>query len=325
MPRALNPERNKSLKKILKIVCFSILGVLIVAGGSLLFLYHDISSSFEKTYEAVRTEGKSNYRPNYINLQEKAPFSVLLLGIDSGYKERMEQGRSDTIMYATLNPKKKQTQIMSIPRDTYTEIVGLDINQKINQAYEKGGTEMTVNTVEKFLQLPVDRYISLNMQGLEDLVDIVEGIEVMNKFEFTDKAVTFKKGKITLNGKEALIYCRMRKEDPVGDYGRQERQRLVVQGIGSKLIQPSVIVRYRDILYVLEKNMKSDFSWLDLQTIALEYRTAFMTIENTQLQGTGLDTGDGLAYQQIALEELQTKRNQLLQNLNLNEDLSLKE
>lgn len=75
-------------------------------------------------------------------------------------------------------------KIVSIPRDSYTEIIGKGKKDKINHAYAFGGINMAVKTVENFLNIPVDHYIEVNMEGFRDIVDAVGGIEVNNDMEF---------------------------------------------------------------------------------------------------------------------------------------------
>lgn len=125
-------------------------------------------------------------------------------------------------------------KIISIPRDSYTEIIGKGKKDKINHAYAFGGINMAVKTVENFLDIPIDHYIEVNMEGFKDIVDAVGGIEVNNDMEFK-YGEHFNKGEIHLNGDQALLYSRMRYNDPRGDFGRQMRQRQVIQAVIKKV------------------------------------------------------------------------------------------
>lgn len=73
---------------------------------------------------------------------------MLLLGIDTGDLGRTDQGRSDTMMVAAVNPTDQKTTIVSIARDTYVPIVGHGTDDKINHAYAFGGAAMSMNTVK---------------------------------------------------------------------------------------------------------------------------------------------------------------------------------
>ena len=103
-------------------------------------------------------------------------------------------------MVITLNPKNNSMKTVSIPRDTYTEIVGKGKNDKINHAYAFGGVDMSVSTVEKFLNIPINYYVEVNMEGFKDIVDAVGGVDVNNDLEFTADGHHFIKGNIHLTG-----------------------------------------------------------------------------------------------------------------------------
>ena len=87
---------------------------------------------------------------------------------------------------------------------------GKGTEDKINHAYAFGGVEMSMNTVEKFLDIPIDYYVKMNMEGFKDIVDSVGGITVNNDLDFTVGKVHYPKGEISLNGEDALSFARMR-------------------------------------------------------------------------------------------------------------------
>lgn len=303
-------------KKIFLII-FGIVAVLVIGVvGIGAKLYMDLSGSIQKTYESVERSQDEKKRENPVDLKKQESFSVLLMGIDTGDLGRVDQGRSDTMMVATVSPEDQQTTIVSIARDTYVDIVGHGTKDKINHAYAFGGPAMSMDTVQKYLDIPVDHYISINMAGLKELVDAVGGIEVNNDLTFSQDNYDFTIGKITLDGDQALAYSRMRHEDPNGDYGRQERQRKIVEGIAKKVLSFDGVSKYQDILSAVESNMKTDMSFDNMWTIALDYRDAFKTIKQDQLKGEGF-MQDGISYQRVSEEELNRVQIELKEQLNL--------
>jgi LCP family protein required for cell wall assembly len=279
-------------------------------------LYFDVSNSIQETYQSVERDREDRLRENDVDLSQKDSFSVLLMGIDTGDLGRVEQGRSDTMMVATISPQDNQTTVVSIGRDSYVDIVGHGTTDKINHAYAFGGPAMAMNTVEKFLDIPIDHYVSINMAGLKELVDAVCGIEVDNEITFSQDGFDFAIGRTSLNGELALAYSRMRYEDPNGDYGRQERQRKIVEGIVKKVLSLDGITQYQTILNAVEQNMKTDMSFDDMRTLAFNYRSAFQTIKQDQLQGEGF-MQDGISYQRVSDEELARVQKELKAQLNL--------
>ncbi|HDV0789638.1 TPA: LCP family protein [Enterococcus faecalis] len=297
-------------KKIFAIIFVIILVLFLAVVGMGAKLYWDVSKSMDKTYETVERSKKSQ-----VNLNNKEPFSVLLLGIDTGDDGRVEQGRSDTTIVATVNPRDKQTTLVSLARDTYVDIPGQGKQDKLNHAYAFGGASLAMDTVENYLNIPINHYVSINMAGLKDLVNAVGGIEVNNNLTFSQDGYDFTIGKISLNGEQALSYSRMRYEDPNGDYGRQERQRKVIEGIVQKVLSLNSVSNYQEILTAVSDNMKTDLSFDDMKKIALDYRSAFGKVKQDQLQGTGF-MQDGVSYQRVDEQELNRVQQELKNQLN---------
>ncbi|WP_395527452.1 LCP family glycopolymer transferase [Enterococcus faecalis] len=297
-------------KKIFAIIFGIILVLFLAVVGMGAKLYWDVSKSMDKTYETVERSKKSQ-----VNLNNKEPFSVLLLGIDTGDDGRVEQGRSDTTIVATVNPRDKQTTLVSLARDTYVDIPGQGKQDKLNHAYAFGGASLAMDTVENYLNIPINHYVSINMAGLKELVNAVGGIEVNNNLTFSQDGYDFTIGKISLDGEQALSYSRMRYEDPNGDYGRQERQRKVIEGIVQKVLGLNSVSNYQEILTAVSDNMKTDLSFDDMKKIALDYRSAFGKVKQDQLQGTGF-MQDGVSYQRVDEQELTRVQQELKNQLN---------
>ena len=297
-------------KKIFAIIFGIILVLFLAVVGMGAKLYWDVSKSMDKTYETVERSEKSQ-----VNLNNKEPFSVLLLGIDTGDDGRVEQGRSDTTIVATVNPRDKQTTLVSLARDTYVDIPGQGKQDKLNHAYAFGGASLAMDTVENYLNIPINHYVSINMAGLKELVNAVGGIEVNNNLTFSQDGYDFTIGKISLDGEQALSYSRMRYEDPNGDYGRQERQRKVIEGIVQKVLSLNSVSNYQEILTAVSDNMKTDLSFDDMKKIALDYRSAFGKVKQDQLQGTGF-MQDGVSYQRVDEQELTRVQQELKNQLN---------
>lgn len=297
-----------------------ILGVLLVLViGVTAFatkIYFDVKGSVDKTYETVERQETGVSRKEEVNLKNRDSFSILLMGVDTGDLGRTDTGRSDAIMVATVSPKDNKTQVVSIPRDTYMEIVGYGTYDKINHAYAFGGPAMSMDSLEKYLDIPIDHYAAINLKGIQDLVNAVGGVTVNNDLAFTNDGHSFGIGQIELNGEEALAFVRMRYDDPRGDYGRQERQRLVIQGIMQKLISMNSMTKYQSILDAISDNMKTDMDFSTMQKIALDYRDAFSTIQMDQLQGEGF-MQDGVSYQRVSDEELTRVQAELKDQMNL--------
>ena len=301
-------KKTSTSKKILFTLLGILAAILLVIVGVGAKMYHDVKSTANEAYESVDRKDESTKRQ--VNLSEQEPFSILLLGVDTGALGRTEQGRSDTMMVATVNPSTDESLLVSLPRDTYTEIVGHNTQDKMNHAYAFGGAAMSMDTVENLLDIPINHYITINMQGIESLVDAVGGVEVNNPFEFTYEGTTFPKGKQELNGETALKYSRMRYDDPNGDYGRQERQRQIITGVAKQVLSTQGLTNYQSILTTMGENVRTDLSFDDMRTLMGDYRAAFGNIKSDQMKGEGF-MQDGVSYQRIDPTELKRVQDEL--------------
>ncbi|MFY9858173.1 MAG: LCP family protein, partial [Exiguobacterium chiriqhucha] len=215
-------KKKSRWKKVLAIT-LGVLTIFLVAGGLFVWsMYRDVNETVTKVNDNLEI---SPERKQVETIEQKESVSVLLLGID---RRDGEQGRSDSIIVMTLNPTTDEGAMLSIPRDTKTEIVGKGMNDKINHAYAFGGAEMAMNTVEGLLDIPIDYVVEADMEAFTEVVDALGGITVENSFAFSSDGYNYPIGQVDLNGASALSYARMRYDDPNGDFGRQERQRAVV-------------------------------------------------------------------------------------------------
>nr|WP_235805340.1 LCP family protein [Companilactobacillus nantensis] len=291
-------------------------------------LYAQTQNSLGKTYKALDGKKVST------RINDKKPVSILLLGVDTtddGVRdtEKDYRGNSDTMIVVTVNPKTNKTTMMSVPRDSMAQIWKSSTNntkkiQKINSAYNIGNEESAVATTEKFLNIPIDYYVKVDFNSLTQIVNAVGGVDVDVPFSFSygdtgQKESHFKKGKMHLNGKQALDYSRMRYEDPKGDYGRQLRQRQVITAIIKSAASAKTFTRYQKVLDSISSSMTTNLSFSDMQSMFLNYRGAAGSIGSDHVQGYG-SMINGSSYEVIPTDELQRASNKLRKQLGLSEE-----
>ena len=265
-----------------------------------------IWSSVESTANKMhvpRPESQIQLREKQIDLSKEEPFSILLLGIDTGEFGRVEKGRSDIIVVATVNPKNNKMTLTSIPRDTYTEIVGNGSTDKINHAYSFGGAAMSANSVQKLLDIPIDYTVSADMSGFEEIVDAIGGITITPSQSFKQSGYTFEQGVATkMNGKMALAYTRNR-YDTGGDYSRQDRARELVMGVIQSAASLDNLMNYQNTLDSLSNHIKTDMTYDEMMTFVDKYRSVINNVDQYQLQGSGQKI-DGVYYEIIHEDSL---------------------
>lgn len=264
---------------------------------------------------------KSELRKEKVDLKRGDPFTIALFGVDSNAQRKSEGDgqRSDSIMVLSINPDKKTTEIVSIPRDTQAEIVGHGSTEKINHAYAYGGPNMAVKSLEKLLDVPIDHYATVDMDGIKGMVDAIGGVDVVSNATFSFDGNHFVKGEKThLNGDQALAFIRSRKEEGAGgDFGRQERQQLVLRGIADELTSVKSLTNFNGVTDQIEENVKTDLSLGELNTIRSKYKKANENVNRLQLEGSGGIQNDGLYYYVPDESSLNNVSNALRENLDL--------
>ncbi|KAF0824988.1 LytR family transcriptional regulator [Cytobacillus firmus] len=306
-------EKRKKKPKWLKVIGILFLVLLIGAGGFAFMVYKSLTDAVETMHQPIDRE-KSDKRPEKITLEKREPFSVLMLGVD---ERDGDKGRSDTMIVLTVNPSDKSIKMLSIPRDTRTEIVGRGFEDKINHAYAFGNEEMSMATVENFLDIPLDYYIKVNMEGFKDIVDAVGGITVNSSLAFNQEGYQFTEGSNNLDGNAALAYVRMRKQDPNGDFGRQDRQRQIIQGVIKKGMSVNSLTNFDDIFGALGKNVRTNMTFAEMKDIQKNYRDAAGKIDQMKISGNG-QTINKIWYLVVPAEEQQRVQNELKAHLELN-------
>lgn len=271
----------------LKWVFLLLLLIILLIGGYLTLLYRNTEKLHSRIY-TPRSSEQQTIRETPIELgKDQKPFSVLVLGIDTGELGRTEKGRSDVMMFMTLNANTNQTTVVSIPRDTRTEIVGQGIEDKINHAYAFGGVPMSVNTVQKLLGLPIDYTVTVNMGDFEKVIDAIGGIEITPITTFSESGYQFVEGqRVKMDGKMALAYARNR-YDSGGDYGRQERQRQMLSAVLKAGANLGSLVTYQSLFDSLSEVVKTDMSFEEAKTVIQHYTGALRKVTQVQLKGTG--------------------------------------
>lgn len=268
-----------------KIVWITIISCLLLGGTVYATsVYKNVSTTLDTIHEP-EIRKISKLRETKVELVEKEPISVLLLGVD---ERDADGGRSDTIMVLTVNPALASIKVLSIPRDTYTKIIGLDKMDKINHAYAFGGIDMALHSVENLLGIPIDYVVQVNMESFLEIVDSLGGVTVENTSSFEENGYLFEEGPIHLDGDMALSYVRMRKSDPLGDFGRQARQKQVLLAILKEGASFNSLLHYKDLLNTLAENIRTNMTFDQMMDIQKGYKDALTNVESITL-----DNGSG--------------------------------
>lgn len=225
-------------------------------------------------------------------VEESKRINILLLGL--------EDTRTDTIMVVSFDRKTTETNIISIPRDTYFHRAGHDNlgAKKINAVYCDSGPVGVKAVVQNILNIPIHNYVSVDYDGVRGAVDVIGGVEVdvpfhmyyEDPYDDPPLVIDIPKGKQVLDGDKAIQYLRYRHNNdmtvgyPNGDLGRIKAQQEFIKSAIKKTLGFRLVTVAREVFpYV-----KTDFTLPDVLLLvsdALSFSTDNITM--TILPGRG--------------------------------------
>jgi LCP family protein required for cell wall assembly len=257
-----------------------LLAIILIIGGYIYYVWDKVGDTIATMHDPLERDDQMELSSLF---KDNDTVNILLLGVDA---RDGDKGRSDTMILMSLNPRTNAMAMLSIPRDTYVDIPGRGMD-KINHAYAYGDVALSVQTVENTFNLPVHFYARVNMEGFQQGIDAIDGVTIHNTQEFSQDGANFTKGNINLDGEDALKYIRMRKNDPRGDMGRNERQRDVLTAAINKGASFSNITKVGDILNILGSNVKTNLDKDHMQTLLSDYRGTRKNIKTIEISGDG--------------------------------------
>lgn len=268
------------------IICF------FIVLGSLAHL--GFNSDFTRIKEGLtETIAPENVLPTFSRTK-----TIMIMGVD---ERKDDVGRSDTLMILKLS--KDTASLLTIPRDTmvYIERRGY---QKINAAYAYGGTKLARKTVEEFLGIEIDNFVTINKSRFAEVIDAMGGVDIYveRDMHYEDPwdddgglYIDLKQGLRHLDGQTAIEYVRYR--DAEGDVGRVRRQQAFMRACADRLTEPSMLIKIPELLSVAVKAIDTDLS-------SSEMLAAAGSLKSAQASGnvkTGVVPGwlqyiDGVSY-----------------------------
>jgi len=216
------------------------------------------------------------------------PINILVLGTKvlssdlgksaketGGYYARVNsfKGLADTMLLMRFNPETDDLSILSIPRDTPVYLPGYG-RMKINTANKRGGSALSAKAVQKLLNdVSIDRYVRVNIQGAEKLIDALGGVElyVPQDMQYQDRSqhlnIDIEKGRQRLDGETAVDFMLYR-HDEYGDIGRVQRQQMLIRAMIEQALNPATLARIPEIYSVVRSNVDTNLSIEEILALA---------------------------------------------------------
>lgn len=297
-----------------------------------------LSNEEQKIFSKTETVSAKN-----LNLPElKRPVNILVLGIkvissdlekkgveyekqEVGYHHLVNSfdGLSDSMLLLRFNPKSEQVSVLSIPRDTRVYIEGYGV-RKINHANEYGGPALTANVASELLGgINIDRYVRVNVQGVEKLIDALGGVTVnvpkdMKYNDFSQHLyIDLKKGTQHLDGDKAMQFLRYR-YDGYGDISRVQRQQMLMRSAAEQTLKPSTVVKIPKLLSVIQSHLDTNLTVRELMALSnFASKIDRSNIKMMMLPGDFNSGDDPVSYwlpHNDSINKLMTKHFDLLQD-----------
>ncbi|MEL7075973.1 MAG: LCP family protein [Cyanobacteria bacterium J06582_2] len=248
----------------------------------------ELSSEEQKVFSKADMVTAKN-----LNLPElKRPVNILFLGIkvissdlegkgieyekqDVGYHHLVNSfdGLSDSMLLLRFDPEAEKVSVLSIPRDTRVYIEGYGV-RKINHANDYGGPALTASVASELLGgIKIDRYVRVNVQGVEKLIDALGGVTVnvpkdMKYNDFSQHLyIDLKKGIQHLDGDKAMQFLRYR-YDGLGDISRVQRQQMLMRAAVEQTLKPATVIKVPKILSVIQSHLDTNLTVRELMALS---------------------------------------------------------
>ena len=203
--------------------------------------------------------------------------TILILGLDYRDWQSGDTPHSDTMILLSIDPVSRTASMLSIPRDLWVNIPGLEDYGRINEAYFNGealnlpggGAELARQTVEQFIGVPIHYYAVIEFNAFVRFIDEIDGVQVRpdqyvcaREYCGSDAVKLQPGGDYTLDGESALAYIRERKTEE-GDVDRARRQQEVIISIRNRILKyqniPDLVAKapalYQDLSSGIYTNM----------------------------------------------------------------------
>ena len=294
------PRRRKKKKKTpIWLPLAVVLAVIAVVSGVVVYavsLVNRVEDSLrpDDSTPTIQEEIKTaeGYKGDVVN--------ILVCGID--YEEgraygdaESNDGMTDMILYVQFDIKGNALRMLQIPRNSLVTTANKKVtlsngktyaasNYQINSvALSNGGSIAALaDVIYDQYRLPIDYYVSVDMQALVEMVDNFGGIEVYIPHDMSYGGSKLLKGYRNLDGASAEFFVRCRHGDGYAnsDIDRLNMQRYFYAGLFKRARAMGITDILNQLPLVLEKHyIKTD---MDITTIA-KLLVSFLKVDSANI------------------------------------------
>ncbi|MGN1166057.1 MAG: LCP family protein [Lachnospiraceae bacterium] len=260
--RACRSRKKRGSGKILSIL----VSVLLISVG---FYGMKVNAALDKI---AIGEDSGEYSEEHTLSVTDQPFNIYISGIDV-YGNITKESRSDVNLIATINPVTHKILLTTTPRDYYVVIPGVSGEQRDKLTHAGTyGVNTSMATLENLYDTEIPFYIRVNFTSVEEIVDVMGGIDVESELAFTTskaagEVVDVKKGMNHFNGKQALAFVRERKALATGDNQRGKNQQALLTALIKKAISPAIIFQANSMINSVAGNAETNLSEAQIKSL----------------------------------------------------------
>ena len=270
--------------------------VIAVAGGTSVAAFHEV----HRVVKAFSANPKLDVGQELAQADPGKPQTIMLIGSDKRAKTANDyesgNGRSDTIILIRMDPSKKVTALLSIPRDLKVPIPGHGVG-KINAAYSFGGAKLTLETVKSITGLRINHVINTDFSGFVDAINQLGCVYLDIDRKYFNSglgfdsyaAINLQPGYQRLCGRNALSYVRFRHTD--SDIVRAARQQALLSQMKQQVGIGKLFSNRAKLLDIFGKATQSDIRGEAqvLRLIKLAAGVAGKPVQEIQFTGPGVN------------------------------------
>ena len=270
-------RRLKLGRTLIFFLLLVLLGTAVIWSGYHLYQWGaGACQSLQATYADYQQRAemkKKNQDPRFAHYA-----NILLLGIDDGISGSEAAGRwADTLILVSFNRENGDVRFLSIPRDTLVNIPGRKNAERMNAAYYYGGAPLALQTTSELLGIPIQEYITIDIESLAALVDAMGGVDLYVETDMhyedpaADLSIHLQKGYQHMDGDTAQKYLRYRSDD-LGDIGRVQRQQRFIKAVYEKCSQLENLAKLPAVAEIISTKVSTSVEMLSLADMIMLFK-----------------------------------------------------
>ncbi len=230
--------------------------------------------------------------------------NILLIGVDHSVERDTWNGKkdfhADVMIVLSINKETNKVSMISLPRDTYAQVPGVDGIYKLNASINCGGGwgdsgfQKVCESAEWMLGnvVKLDGYFAVDMNAVKGLVDAIGGVDYDLDISFDNMGRKYTKGFQHMDGQAVLDYLRVRKAEHIveknqaSDSNRVNRQKKMLIAIFEKIKGNGLLAGIPDLITAFDGNLEYNLSFNQIAALAY-YALTNVDTEDIQMYSMG--------------------------------------